>query len=88
MTDQINPTVPPTDIGRTDSAIPNAPLKRIFKIGTNRIAEDAATAQLTNEQVRSLLKGQYPEIANATTRETTSGDTRIVEYLAQPGRKG
>lgn len=64
------------------------PLKRVFKIGNNRIAEDAATAKLTNEQVRNLLKGQYPEVANATIRETTSGDTRIVEYLPQPGRKG
>lgn len=76
MTDQPNPT--PTE----------TPLKRVFKIGTNRIAEDAATAKLTNEQIRNLLKGQYPEVANATIRETVSGDTRMIEYLPQPGRKG
>jgi len=65
-----------------------APLKRVFKVGANRIVEDAATSKLTNEQVRKLLAAQYPEVANATIRETTSGDTRIIEYLQQPGRKG
>jgi PRTRC genetic system protein C len=65
-----------------------APLKRVFKVGTNRIVEDTATAKLTNEQVRKLLAAQYPEVANATIRETTNGETRIVEYLPQPGRKG
>ena len=64
------------------------PLKRVFKVGANRIVEDAATSKLTNEQVRKLLAAQYPEVANATIRETTSGDTRIIEYLQQPGRKG
>lgn len=63
-------------------------LRRVFKVGNNRIAEGAATSKLSNEQVRNLLKGQYPEIANATIRETVNGDTRIVEYLPQPGRKG
>lgn len=67
----------------------NAPqTRRVFKVGNNRVAEDAATAKLTNEQVRNLLKGQYPEVANATIRETVNGDTRIIEYLPQPGRKG
>ena len=65
-----------------------APLKRVFKVGTNRIVEDTATAKLTNEQVRTLLKAQYPEVANATIRETVSGDTRIIEYLPVAGRKG
>ena len=65
-----------------------APLKRVFKIGTNRIVEDAATAKLSNEQVRNLLKAQYPEVANATIRETVNGDARIIEYLPVPGRKG
>lgn len=79
MSDQPNVTTPPAE---------SAPLKRVFKVGANRIVEDAATAKLTNEQVRNLLKGQYPEVANATIRETVSGDTRTVEYLPQPGRKG
>ncbi len=84
MSDQPNPTVP----SQADPVVTSAPLKRVFKIGTNRIAEDAATAKLSNEQVRNLLKMQYPEVANATIRETVSGDTRIVDYLPQPGRKG
>ncbi len=68
---------------------PGAPhQRRVFKVGNNRIVEDAATAKLSNEQVRNLLKSQYPEVANATIRETVSGDTRVVEYLPQPGRKG
>jgi len=65
-----------------------APLKRVFKIGTNRIVEGTATAQLSNEQVRNLLKAQYPEIANATIRESADGETRLIEFLPQPGRKG
>ena len=79
MSDQSTMTTPPADA---------VPLKRVFKIGTNRIVEDAATAQLSNEQVRTLLKAQFPEVANATLRETVNGDTRVVEYLPQPGRKG
>ena len=70
------------------SQVGEVPLKRVFKIGTNCIAEDAATAKLSNEQVRKLLASQYPEVANATIRETVNGDLRVVEYLAQPGRKG
>jgi hypothetical protein len=62
--------------------------RRVFKVGNNRIVEDDATAKLTNEQIRNLLKGQYPEVANATIRETVNSDARIVEYLPQPGRKG
>ena len=79
MSNQPNQVTPETDA---------APLKRVFKIGTNRIVEDAATAKLSNEQVRNLLKAQYPEVANATIRETVNGDARIIEYLPVPGRKG
>jgi len=64
------------------------PLKRVFKVGANRIAEDAATAKLTNEQIRKLLTAQYPEVANATIRETVSGDTRVIDFIAVAGRKG
>jgi len=81
MSDQPNPTTPSTE----ETA---APLKRVFKIGANRIVEDTATTKLTNEQVRHLLKSQYPEVANATIRETTSGTNCVVEFLPQPGRKG
>ena len=82
MTDQTNPTVPQNNV------TPVKPMKRIFKIGANRIAENAATANLSNEQIKKLLASQYPEIANATIRETVSGDLLVVEYLARPGVKG
>ena len=69
---------------------PAAPLTRVFKIGANRVVEDEATARLTNEQVRGLMKATYPEVANATIRERTDPDVniQIVEFLPQPGRKG
>ena len=68
---------------------PQANTPRVFKIGTTRIVEDASTAGLSNEQVRAFLKNSYPEVANATIHESTTADgTKVVSYLAQPGRKG
>jgi hypothetical protein len=68
------------------------PTPRIFKIGANRIVEDASMASLTNEQIRSLLQASYPEVAHATLRERTetteAGEVHLVEFLPQPGRKG
>lgn len=62
---------------------------RIFKVGATRIVADASAADLAAEQVRTLLKTTYPEVTNATTRETTLEDgTRVLEFLPQPGRKG
>lgn len=63
--------------------------KRIFKTGTTQIVEDETMQGLTNEEVRTLLKRSYPEVANATLREQTlaNGQT-LVEFLPQPGRKG
>ncbi|MEO8391552.1 MAG: hypothetical protein ABI700_01035 [Chloroflexota bacterium] len=63
-------------------------LPRVFKTGTVRIVEDASLQGLSNEEVRNLLKVTYPEVANATIRETISEGQRIVEFLPQPGRKG
>lgn len=63
--------------------------QRIFKIGAARIVADDSMAALTNEQVRDLLKPTYPEVANATIRETTLDDgTQLVEWLPVAGRKG
>jgi hypothetical protein len=61
---------------------------RVFKIGATRIVEDAAMAELSNEQVRDLLKRTYPEVAHATIREREQDGLRIVDFLPQPGRKG
>ena len=67
----------------------NTPTNRIFKIGTTTIQADESLANLDNEQVRAILKRTYPEVAHATVRERTLDDgTRVVEWLAQPGRKG
>ena len=67
----------------------NPILPRIFKTGPVRIVEDESTRGLSNEAVRSLLKPTYPEIANATIRETTTTEGQtMVEFLPQPGRKG
>ncbi len=61
---------------------------RVFKTGTVRIVEDESMRALSNEAVRNVLKATYPEVANATIRETTADGQRIVEFLPQPGRKG
>jgi hypothetical protein len=65
------------------------PVNRIFKTGATRIVEDESMRDLTNEQIREILKRSYPEIAHARLRETTQEDgTLLVEFLPQPGRKG
>ena len=66
----------------------NSTLPRVFKTGTVRIVEDESMHGLSNEEVRNVLKATYPEVANATVRETTSDGQQIVEFLPQPGRKG
>ncbi len=63
-------------------------MNRIFKIGTTRIVADASMQDLSNEQIRERLKATYPEVAEATIRETAQGETTFVEFLARPGRKG
>ena len=62
--------------------------QRIFQIGSTRIVEDESTAQLTNEQVRELLKRRYPEVAYATIEESEQDGARVVTLRNQPGRKG
>jgi PRTRC genetic system protein C len=64
------------------------PLSRVFKVGAARIVETDAMRDLTNEQVRELLKTSYPEVANATIREREENGLHVVEFLPQPGRKG
>ncbi len=67
----------------------NSTQARIFKTGAVRIVEDESMHGLSNEEVRSILKATYPEIANATLREVTTAEGQtMVEFLPQPGRKG
>lgn len=68
---------------------PTSASPRQIQIGAHRIIEDASTAHYTAEQIRSLLRTQYPEVAHATVREYTSPDgQRVLSFMAQPGRKG
>ena len=66
---------------------PNTP--RIFKIGSTIIAEDASTTDLTPEQMRDVLRYQFPEVVHATIRTWTDDTgTQVIEYAPKPGRKG
>ena len=44
---------------------------RIFKIGATIIQADDSLTHLDNEQIRTILKRSYPEVAHATIREAT-----------------
>lgn len=69
----------------TENTTPN----RIFKIGATRIVEDASLSGKSLDDVKAILQRSYPEIAHATVRETMLEDgTKLVEWLAKPGRKG
>lgn len=69
----------------TENTTPN----RIFKIGATRIVEDASLSGKSLDEVKAILQRSYPEIAYATVRETTLEDgTKLIEWLAKPGRKG
>jgi hypothetical protein len=61
---------------------------RQYKTGGTIIREDESTEGLSNEQAREVLKHAYPEIANATIRETEKDGVTTVEFLPKPGRKG
>ena len=63
-------------------------MARIFKIGTTKIAEDESMVGLSLDEVREQLKIAYPEVAEATVRERTEGETTFIEFLPRPGRKG
>ena len=63
--------------------------RRIFKTGSTIISEAPEMRELSNDAIRNLLKHGYPEVANATIRETPQNDgTLLVEFLPVPGRKG
>jgi len=65
-------------------------MTRIFKIGSSRIVEDETMIDLSTEDVRERLKLAYPEVANATIRETTDDESGItfVSFIPVAGRKG
>jgi hypothetical protein len=53
---------------------PNTP-PRNFKIGTTTIADDRLLAGKPLDEVTGILKRTYPEVAQATIRQTTLEDT-------------
>ena len=62
---------------------------RVFKIGATRIIADASMLTLEPEQIRNLLKINYPEVTHATLREATLDDgTQVWEWIPAAGRKG
>ena len=64
------------------------PTPRVFKIGATRIVADDSMAQLSNEQIRDLLKRTYPEVAHATIREYEENGLLVLHFMAKPGHKG
>jgi hypothetical protein len=79
---------PATDTTAAQAKPEDATAGRVFKIGSTSIPESEATVGKSNEQVRSILKTSFPEVANATIGVTREGEQTIVSFLPQPGRKG
>lgn len=67
---------------------PNTQTPRIFRIGGATVVENESTVSLSNEQVREMLKSQYPEVAHAKIVERADDNTHVVEFIPQPGKKG
>jgi hypothetical protein len=61
---------------------------RKFKIGSTLLDEDDSTRGLDLEQIRSLLKPAFPEVADAAIVQNQIGDVLYIEYTSRPGRKG
>ena len=70
------------------AASSNTPLARVFKTGATIITESPDMRGLTVEQVKQLLKSSYPEVAHATVRERIEGETLVIDFLPQIGKKG
>jgi hypothetical protein len=58
------------------------------KIGTQKIVLPADKTAASIEEIRELLKFSHPEVKDATAREGTEGEHRVIEFLPKPGRKG
>lgn len=65
-------------------------MARIFKVGETTIVEDESLRDLSNEQVRDMLKRTYPEVihSDVAVREDRDTGLTVVEYKPRPGRKG
>ena len=77
------------EVVQVEEAVQTDNPRRIFKTGSTIISEAPEMRELSNDAIRNLLKHSYPEVANATIRETLQNDgTLLVEFLPVPGRKG
>ena len=77
------------EVVQVEEAVQTDNPRRIFKTGSTIISEAPEMRELSTESIRNLLKHSYPEVANATIRETPQNDgTLLVEFLPVPGRKG
>ena len=66
-----------------------APKLRIFKVAGATIREDANTAGLSIQEMRTRLAYQFPEIANATHRTSkNAAGEEVIEFLPVAGHKG
>ena len=75
----------------TSTATPTAeaPKLRIFKVAGSTIREDASTANLSVQEMRTRLAYQFPEIANATPRTSkNAAGEEVIEFLPVAGHKG
>jgi len=79
MTDQ----TPETTTPKNDTKI-----TRVFKIGSVRIVEDESMRGKDVKTIQKLLAPLYPQVENATVRERTEGDTQVIDFIQQAGRKG
>ena len=65
------------------------PKLRIFKVAGATIREDANTAGLSIQEMRTRLAYQFPEIANATHRTSrNAAGEEVIEFLPVAGHKG
>ena len=73
----------------TATPVAEAPKLRIFKVAGATIREDANTAGLSIQEMRTRLAYQFPEIANATHRTSrNAAGEEVIEFLPVAGHKG
>ena len=80
-------TITATPVAEAPAA--DAPKLRIFKVAGTTIREDANTAGLSIQEMRTRLAYQFPEIANATHRASrNAAGEEVIEFLPVAGHKG
>lgn len=89
MADEVTTTTPAAEAPATMTATAEAPKLRVFKVAGTTIREDANTANLSVQEMRTRLAYQFPEIANATHRTSkNAAGEEVIEFLPVAGHKG